>query len=465
MSSSRINFPQLRIRDLIQHAVPYWICVIICFSTAFLVVILTLRQHEQEKARHLLCHYQAIYQQNGSSGLQMSYTVMKDGNSSFMRLEGSDQRLILLNNDGRDDTGAMPDFSSFPKTSNQVWHSLQSGSSIGSWTVASALLADGNTLQIGMNSSESLSTLRGIGRVLFKMALPCLLLCFVPAWYTLRRNGRVIRNLTSEILAVSSETDQLLQVERERGSDETGLINAVKLQMTRHQRLTRELQESMDNVAHDLRTPVTRLRAIAEYGLHKGEDTEHLREALADCLEESDQLLSMLNTMLNVAEAEADTVKLDLQPVSLAESISGVLDLYAIIAEEQGTVINFDSSPELFILADRQRISQAWANLVDNAIKYNSSEITITTRQQGSRAEIQIQDNGMGISENEINRIWNRLFRGDRSRSKPGLGLGLTLVRATINSHNGTIDVSSGLNSGTVFTVSLPIAEIAQQQT
>ncbi|RUM40944.1 MAG: hypothetical protein DSY70_02335, partial [Desulfobulbus sp.] len=105
-----------------------------------------------------------------------------------------------------------------------------------------------------------------------------------------------------------------------------------------------------------------------------------------------------------------------------------------------------------------QRINQVWANLVDNAIKYNATEIEIITRKENNSAQITIRDNGMGISENELPRIWDRLYRGDRSRSKPGLGLGLTLVRATVQNHNGTITASSDLNQGTVFTITLPLA-------
>ncbi|RUM35885.1 MAG: hypothetical protein DSY50_03745 [Desulfobulbus sp.] len=236
------------------------------------------------------------------------------------------------------------------------------------------------------------------------------------------------------------------------------LVQAVNKLLSRHRQLTRELQESMDNVAHDLRTPITRLRAIAEYSLHKEDDPEHLREALADCLEESDSLLSMLNTMLNVAEAEADTVNLKLVPLDLAATVENVLDLYSILAEEKNITIHFRPQPDIIVLADQQRINQVWANLVDNAIKYNATEIEIITRKENNSAQITIRDNGMGISENELPRIWDRLYRGDRSRSKPGLGLGLTLVRATVQNHNGTITASSDLNQGTVFTITLPLA-------
>lgn len=455
MSSSRINF---RFRSLLRHAVPYWICVIIFFFAAFLAVLMVLRSQEQENARQLLHHYQTIYKQNGPSGLQLSYTAAREDGAGFLRLEGPNLRLILLTNTDHDETKMLPDFSSFPKSINLTWHALQHGRSRGSWTVASTSLGDDNTLQIGINSGESLHLLQQIGIALLQLAILLLPLCFIPAWLSARRSSGSIRKVTEQINTMTNEVTEELEIARKMGPEESDLVKAVNHLLTHQRRLTGELQESMDNVAHDLRTPMTRLRSIAEYGLHKGEDNNHLREALTDCLEESDRLLSMLNTMLNVAEAEADTVKLDLQPVPLTDSISDVLDLYSIIAEDQGVVIHFTPQPDLVILADRQRISQVWANLVDNAIKYNSTEISISTRRQEDMAQIRIQDNGMGISENEINQIWNRLFRGDRSRSKPGLGLGLTLVRAMVNSHNGTIEVSSTLTQGTTFTVHLPLA-------
>ena len=452
MSSNRNNF---RIRPLFLQAVPCWICIVVCFSAAFLVLILALRNHEQEKVQQQLHHYQTVYRHNGPTGLQLSYAATGENNDSFLRLEGPDIRLILLTKNDSGTTVPFPDFSSFPVSIDLVWHALQTGRTRGAWTVAALSLADGNILQIGINSSESLQLLKRLGISLLKLALLLLPFCCIPAWFTLRKNSATLRKLAARINTLSADKTKKLQITT-RDPAAKALIAAVNHLLERHRRLSRELQKSMDNVAHDLRTPMTRLRSIAEYGLQKKEDTAHLQEALADCLEESDRMLSMLNTMLNVAEAEAETVQLDLQPISLEETINPVLDVYSIIAEEHNVTIDFQPEPNLVILADQQRISQVWANLLDNAIKYNATKISISTCSMDGKAQIRIQDNGMGISSNEIDHIWDRLFRGDRSRSKPGLGLGLTLVRATLKSHKGTIDVTSHLNKGTTFTIKLP---------
>jgi signal transduction histidine kinase len=444
---------------LIFHALPYWIWTVFFLGAVFVALTLMLRQHDVAKAQTLLSYLQSSCQKGGATALQISHTAAGVG-GSFLRLEGPDQHLIALSNESwRKNQQSLPDFTSFPVSAHRVWDSLQADEKkLGPWTVASVALANGAILQVGIDSSESLVLLYNIGLYLL-LALPfVLVLCLLPAWLNLRRTTQTTRILTRQIIDLTNGiTDRNKQV-YSLGGDEAALVQAVQQQMTRHQRLTLELREAMDHVAHDLRTPMTRLRSIAEYGLRKADDKEHLQEALVDCLEESDRLLSMLNTMLSVAEAESDTVQLDLQPVLVEESIETVLDLYSILAEEQGVSITFTPEPGLKILADKPRICQVWANLIDNAIKYNGKEIKISSQQQGTMVAVQISDNGIGISETEINRIWERLFRGDRSRSKFGLGLGLTLVRAMVKNHHGTIEVSSTLNKGTTFTVSLPLA-------
>jgi len=135
------------------------------------------------------------------------------------------------------------------------------------------------------------------------------------------------------------------------------------------------------------------------------------------------------------------------------------------VAQDKGVVLSADVSTELRVMADRGRIRRVLANLLDNAIKYTADggRVEITTAEDDGRAVIRIKDTGIGIPSNELPRIWDRLYRGAGGRTQPGLGLGLSLVRAIVNAHGGRIAVTSAPGVGTEFTVVLP-ADLPEQR-
>ncbi|HSU57389.1 MAG TPA: HAMP domain-containing sensor histidine kinase, partial [Candidatus Dormibacteraeota bacterium] len=219
-------------------------------------------------------------------------------------------------------------------------------------------------------------------------------------------------------------------------------------------------------------TPLTRLRSTAEISLQAGADPGAAREALADCVEESERVLNMLNTLMEIAEAEAGMMKLDRKPVDLCQLAREVIELYEYVAEEKKISIRtdfpnaqasvgtegIDGSSQVIAKVDPTRMRQVFANLLDNAIKYASEggAVTICIRADGENALTIFRDTGMGIPAEEQDKIWSRLYRGDKSRSQRGLGLGLSLVKAVVEAHGGEVSVSSVVNQGSEFTVRLP---------
>ena len=259
----------------------------------------------------------------------------------------------------------------------------------------------------------------------------------------------------------TGQTDVRVQTEASGDPlDELGSL--VNTMLDRITRLVEGVRDSLDNVAHDLRTPLARLRARAEAALATS-DARRRDEVLADCIAEADRISATLDTLMDIAEARTGTLPLHVAPVYVGPLVNDVVELYADAAGANGISLTADIEPSLVVSGDVARLRQVIANVVDNALKYTDAggAVVIAASRQGTEVVVTVRDTGVGIDANDLPRIWDRLYRSDRSRSSRGLGLGLSVVKAFVEAHGGRVTAESARHKGTLFTLHLPIDQLS----
>ena len=234
---------------------------------------------------------------------------------------------------------------------------------------------------------------------------------------------RIMSGELSQRVPVTNRNDEISQ-----------LSDSINAMLDQIERLMRGMQQVSDNVAHDLRTPLTRLRSRLESAARKVTDPES-RDAIEGAISDADSLLGTFNALLRIARAEAGSQKsfVELDLASIAEDVA---DLYAPLAEEKNVGFVTDIRPGLVARGDRNLVAQAVANLVDNAIKYTAAgSVTLCVTERDGRPTFVVSDTGSGIPDEFKGKVLERLFRLEQSRTSPGSGLGLSLVSAVAKSH------------------------------
>lgn len=325
--------------------------------------------------------------------------------------------------------------------------------------VKSVYLTGGYILQVGKSTEDRERILERFRTIFAFIIIPLMIFGLIGGFFVAYKALRPIRNLINTVRAiVAGKMDARVPGYR-TGDELDELVVLFNEMLTKIETLIQGMRDTLDHVAHDLRTPMARMRMVVEMALNSNQKTDDLKGVLSDCMEESDRILTMLNTLMDISEAETGAMKLDLKEVHVSELIEDVMDLYGYVAEDKGIRFETFSASDLRMMADPVRIRQVLGNLLDNAIKYTPSggAVHIEANRDGERIVILVKDTGVGINHEDLPRIWDRLFRGDQSRSQKGLGLGLSLVKAIVQAHSGHMEVLSEPNKGSTFRIVLPI--------
>jgi signal transduction histidine kinase len=320
-------------------------------------------------------------------------------------------------------------------------------------------MADGSIMQAGYALREIEAELE-LYRETFGTAICGMLLSGgIAAWLISKRAMAGVERVTQTAFRISQGGLTHRVQPGNEGEEIDNLAKTFNTMLGRIESLLSEWKEVSDNIAHDLRSPITRMRGIAETTLAGEQNLEEYRDMAGVIVEESDRLVNIINTMLEIAENRSGAAVLSGTCVDLAKIVRDAEELFLPLAEDQGIRLRLKLPPEpLPVPGDQRRLQRVMANLLDNAIKFTppGGEILLAVEGGPSQATVAVVDSGIGIAAADLPRIFDRFYRGDQSRSTPGNGLGLSLVQAIVQAHGGKISVRSTPGQGSAFLITLP---------
>jgi heavy metal sensor kinase len=327
--------------------------------------------------------------------------------------------------------------------------------------VVYGFIGPGIILQMGQ-SLENYARFFGAYPKIFIISVSTLtLLAVFVGWFMARRALGGVEDVTRTAQRISSGNLQERVPVNTRGDELDQLAITFNRMLDRIQTLINGIREISDNIAHDLKGPITRIRGMAEVTLTTAGSRGDFEHMAASTIEDCDRLLDMINTMLTISKTETGAEKPRLETLDAAQLVQSACDLFQPLAEDRGLQQNCRTSAPVMLQGDRRMLQRMIANLIDNAVKYTLSggRIDIEVAQpDASQVQITIADTGVGISADNLPHIFERFFRCDHSRSQGGAGLGLSLAQAVAQAHGGEIRVHSRRNQGTTFTVVLPLS-------
>ncbi|MDR3607594.1 MAG: HAMP domain-containing sensor histidine kinase [Oligoflexia bacterium] len=461
-------FAQFGVRIFIFQALFFALSTLFLFGSVFGLMSTTLKQKDRELVQAKESAFAFRYANGGAAGVKQMIAEQEPEDKIwlFARLEDSSGKATLLHipKDSEEFDVKFLDGTASKQKERSKWIVIDTPGDEDALEILSERMPDGAILQIGHNTDDREQSLDVLQNIFLGLSLPILLIGALGAYFFSKRTLKPIRRLIATLHDLK-EGNMSARLNDNGTQDEISELSRTFNQLLdRIQDLLTGMKRTVNDIAHDLRTPMTRFRGVAEKALQSEDNLVLYREALTECVEASDRILTLVDTVMDIAEAKSGSIQLKCKQVNLRAIVDEILDLYEVVAEEAEVELINQVPADLTVLADSRHLVRAIGNLVDNAVKYNNrgGHVWVSAVREATMVRIGVSDDGIGIAENEHPKIWTRLYRIDESRSRKGLGLGLTLVKAIAEAHGGRVAVESAIGKGAEFRLWLPNVDRSQ---
>ena len=403
-----------------------------------------LRSDLETKARSTILddlrEYSVLYSALSTAGIEKLFKAGQHEDIQAVRVTGADGAVVWesLPEDGS--TFAWPDLLHLRKLAHVIdLVTVEHPVGAEHLLIGRIVLGDGNVLWYGRSDTSDRSSLKRIHDYLWLAGVAAALIALVPIFWYANEVMRPVRSMIASAQALARGTGDERLAASSAVPELRDFAEAFNMALDRNSALTGELQAANDHLAHELRTPLARIRGNLE-AFHDAVTDPAAQDAAARGLDEIDRATHLVQTILNIRAGEHNALRLHREETSMREFIGGMADIYATSAEDRGLLLRMEAEEDATLSIDQQLVTQAVANLLDNALAYTPSggSIVLRLEVQPEHITIRVLDTGPGVKPEEIETVWQRFVRGSAASARtPGMGLGLSLVRAIATAHGG----------------------------
>jgi len=463
----------LALRLTLWYAGVFTVCAGVAFALFFALISAELRERVDQDLRAQATRFSALLASDGleAVGRRAIIDAQDTGvKKVFFRLLGLNGVVFSSSN--------MSYWQEIPVNGQAIGQLLRgTGDILETITIANrsqevrilyAMLSPTIVVQVGQSMESQSRWVEAFKRMFVATMSILIVIAAAVGWFMARRAVSGIEAVTRTARKISGGSLQERVPAKPRGDEIDQLATTFNEMLDRIQTLLTEIKQMSDNIAHDLRSPIARMRGLAEITLTGAKAPIDYENMAASTVEECDRLLDMINTMLLISKTESGVEKPGRELVDIAALLRKACELFQPTAEDKNIKLTGLAPEHSELNGDPRMLQRMLSNILDNAVKYTPAggrvDVSLT-RNDPHDIAINVRDTGVGIAAADLGRIFERFYRCDRSRSEPGTGLGLSLARAIARAHGGDITVTSELQRGSTFTITLPKQPLHQPAT